>query len=129
MPSRSATSVGWRGKRSRRAEKSWGGMTQPRYGAEIRGQIIPHDTLERLWVCGECGSRLVTRYVEGTWVTQCAGHPEHSDQGFIHWKSHNYLMAARAERDARAGDVLAHLPEALRKEITNADFGTNRPAS
>ena len=105
--------------------KETGTMTQNRDGAEIRGQFIRHNDLQRFWVCGTCGAPLVTRCREGEWTTECAKDRNHPGSEFVTAKTWMYREQREARRNAGAQEVLAHLPTELRKEIERAYQGTD----
>jgi len=83
----------------------------------IRGQFVRHSTAARDWVCGECGSRVVTRHTGAGWRTVCFDHPEHDDQTFVHKHHWAYLDAWRQMDTIKASEVFDHLPTELQAAI------------
>lgn len=47
----------------------------PRYS-----RLVLHDTARRDYICG-CGSRLITRNINGRWMTVCEHSPNEHEQG------------------------------------------------
>jgi hypothetical protein len=92
-------------------------MNQNNNHATIRGHAILHSTLRRDWVCGTCGSPLVTKWTGEGWRTLCAADASHDDQRFIHSGTWTYLESKRAMATARAADVFAHLPPQMQAGI------------
>ena len=84
----------------------------------IRGQGIRHSTAARDWLCGVCGSGLVTKW-DGGWVTVCANDASHPADEFIHRHSVAYLEHKALLDAAIAQDVLDHLPDALKEAIND----------
>jgi len=79
----------------------------------VRGRDILHSTLRRDYVCGECGSRLTTRWFEDAphWRTVCFQDTGHASSQFVTsttWEIQKAMATAMAE------DVLIHLPDHVR---------------
>lgn len=87
---------------------------QDRHGATVKGKHIAHATLVKLWVCGECGSRLKTVYRDG-WYTVCSKDPEHSK--IMHRDAYAHVAAREQDAAIKAADILSHLPADLQAEI------------
>ena len=94
-------------------------MNQSRDFITIRDIPVRHSTAARDWVCGTCGSRLVTRYSDTAphWRTVCAGDESHDSQQFIHQSTMEYLEHREAMNAAMAEDVFKHLPPELQAAI------------
>ena len=85
----------------------------------VRGEPIWHSVAQRDWVCGECGSRLLTRWFDSkpNWRTVCTGDADHLPDAFIHKGTWAYRQAQTVLETEQAQDVLAHLPTELRAAI------------
>ena len=83
----------------------------------VRGRAIRHTTAARDWVCGVCGSRLVTRFMIDGWATMCANDDEHDPDKFVHKQSWAHMEHRRLTEAAQAQDVLDHLPLELQAAI------------
>ena len=94
-------------------------MTNDRDGVVIRGEYRLHSTLRRDWVCGTCGSRLVTRWFTDAphWHTVCANDVGHPADDFVHGKTWAYREYKRMVEAAQAQEVFAHLPPELQAAI------------
>jgi len=96
-------------------------MNQTRDHVIIRGRAVLHSTACRDWVCGECGSRLVTRYLGATpewkWATICSQDKEHSPDNFIHKQSQAWREHEKLKEAATAQDIFRHLPQELQEAI------------
>ena len=92
-------------------------------GQTLKGHYILHSTLRRDFVCGECGSRLITKLHMNEesrrceWRTVCAADPEHSPSGFIHTNQAARREAERLTESLRAREVFRHLPQELQEAI------------
>ena len=88
-------------------------MLQDRDTVTIRGKRILHSTARRDYVCGECGSRLTTRFFENVhnWRTVCTSDSSHDSAKFVTSTAWEYC---KATNDLAAQDVLAHLPADVR---------------
>ena len=84
----------------------------------IRGQRIRRTTAVRDWLCGTCGSCLVTRWAPDGWLTVCSNDADHDPQAFVHYGTWEYLEHRRQIDAANAQDVFAHLPPELQAAIT-----------
>ena len=84
----------------------------------VRGQAIRHTTAVRDWVCGECGSRLVTKFLPDGWRTICSRDFEHDPDKFVHKQSWAWMEHRRLTETAQAKDVFDHLPAELQASIT-----------
>ena len=94
-------------------------MTQDRDGLTIKGRHVLHSTACRDWLCGTCGSKLVTRWFEDApnWRTVCTADDHHDPDEFVHGSTWAYLEA-RQQMDAMKGrEVFAHLPDELQAAI------------
>lgn len=80
--------------------------------------------LERNYRCGTCGSRLVTRVIDGEWVTLCPKVAAHRE--FVRAGTVDCLRAREVMKELEAQDVLAHLPEELRREIEGGRSANKR---
>ena len=92
-------------------------MNQTREHVVIRNQRILHSTAVRDYLCGECGSGLVTRYLDSGWATVCARDASHPVDGFVHrmaWQAEEARLDLEADR---AEMVFTHLPPELRAAI------------
>lgn len=90
-----------------------------RYGTLVRGKRIIHSTLRRDWRCGECGHRLVTLYDPDVGMaTVCGKNRAHDPDHFVTGKAWDYAQAQRQLENARASDILAHLPADVQASIT-----------
>jgi len=85
----------------------------------IDGRAVLHATACRDWVCGECGSRLTTRWFDEApnWRTVCASEPDHDADNFVHRSTWAYMEHRRLTGDAQAADVFANLPPELQAAI------------
>jgi len=85
----------------------------------IRENDVLHATARRDWVCGACGSRLITIWREDAphWHTVCAKNADHEPDSFVHKGTWEYLEHHRLTEAAQAEDVLAHLPADLQAAI------------
>lgn len=95
-------------------------MNQDRDFLTIKGQRVRHTTAQRDWVCGQCGSRLVTFYdvKDDCWTTRCFQSREHDNQSFVHSSTWAYTEARRMMKAIEAKDVFAHLPPEMQAAIT-----------
>jgi len=93
-------------------------MTDREY-ISVRGIAIRHTTAVRDWLCGECGSRLVTRWVADAphWRTVCSDNADHDSEKFVHQSSWAYIEHRRQREAAQAQDVFTHLPDELQAAI------------
>ena len=104
---------------------------QDRSGAMVRGRHILHTTLCRDYVCGECGSRLVTlarqNYAERRtdWLTVCASDHAHDLDGFITSAAWEYRRMEAAMDAAEARDIFNHLPAEMRAMIERGENDGN----
>jgi hypothetical protein len=102
-------------------------MTQDRDFVSVRGIAVRHTTAARDWVCGECGSRLVTRYIHDSdptqsgWRTICHNEPKHSSDNFVHKNSWAYIEHRKLKEAAQAQDVFSHLPAELQAAIEGTE--------
>jgi len=94
-------------------------VTQSRDFITIGPIQVRHSTACRDWVCGTCGSRLVTRYYADRlwWRTECAANSAHDDQKFIHKSTQEYIEHRELMDAAQAQDVFEHLPAELQAAI------------
>ncbi len=94
-------------------------VTQTRDYVIIRDIPVRHATAVRDWVCGTCGSKLVTRYYADRlwWRTECAANSAHDDQAFVHYSTWEYLKHRDYMDAAQARDVFEHLPPELQAAI------------
>ena len=85
----------------------------------VKGVAILHITACRDWVCGQCGSRLVTYWFDDApnWRTVCVGDATHGADGFVHRSTWAYMEHRRLTGEARAEDVFANLPPELQAAI------------
>lgn len=89
---------------------------QDRYGIHVNAVItVSHDTADRDYRCGECGSRLVTRYVDGQWLTMCARDSSH--EGIVHKAKWAAQQQRELQQQEVAREVMAHLPAELQAAI------------
>ena len=74
-------------------------------GQRVGNRWVFHATLCRDWICGTCGSRLVTRWYSDKpyWRTVCATSPAHPTEKFI-------TQATWAMQKAEAVEVFDNLP-------------------
>ena len=94
-------------------------MSQSRDFVSVRGIAVRHTTAQRDWLCGECGSRLATRWYEDAphWRTLCIADPDHDPDKFVHKSSWAYIEHRRLTEAAQAQDVFDHLPAELQAAI------------
>ena len=85
----------------------------------VRGRAIRRTTAVRDWVCGVCGSRLVTRWSAEPphWQTVCFAEPMHEQDEFVHKQAWAWMEHRRLTEAAEAEDVLDHLPPELQAAI------------
>ena len=90
-------------------------MNQDRDFITIGTIRVRHSTAVRDWVCGKCGSRLKTIFVEDAphWLTVCAWDNAHHPDHFIHKSTAEYLKHREFMDAAQAREVLEHLPAEL----------------
>jgi len=98
-------------------------VTQSRDYLTIRDIQVRHSTACRDWVCGTCGSKLVTRYYADRlwWRTECAAMSAHDDQKFVHHSTWEYLQHRDYFDAAEAREILNHLPAELQAAIQAAE--------
>ena len=100
---------------------------QDRNGATVRGRHVPHATLCRDYVCGECGNRLITLGSQNNeerrtdWLTFCSGNHEHDAGGFITSAAWEYRRMEAAMEAAGAQDIFNHLPAEMQVTITKGE--------
>ena len=110
---------------------SQGAVVQDRNGATVRGKHILHVTLCRDYVCGECGSRLVTlarqNYEERRtdWLTVCANDHGHDADSFITSAAWEYRQVEAQMEAAEAQDIFNHLPAEMQAMITKGENDGN----
>ena len=93
-------------------------MTQDRYGITIDGKHFIHSTVQRDYLCDECGSKLATRWFEdepGHWRTVCTADPSHD--GIIHKMRAAYIEQEQMVGAIIAADVWDGLPQELREQL------------
>lgn len=92
-------------------------------GMTIRGKWVRHTTLQRDFVCGECGGGLALRAYpheverRTEWRTVCVANPGHDPNSFIHKHYAAALKSQRLMEQAEARDILAHLPAEFQTAI------------
>ena len=98
-------------------------VTQTRDFLQIGPIQVRHSTAARDWVCGTCGSKLVTRYYADRlwWRTECAQNSAHDDQKFVHKSTWEYLEHREYMDTAQAREVFEHLPAELQAAIQAAE--------
>lgn len=82
---------------------------------EINGKPILHSTARRDYVCGNCGSRLVTLFLDGEWKTVCSVDMKHSP--FVTDREWQALTTKQMIRAEVGREVFANLPDELKKSI------------
>ena len=92
--------------------------SQDRHGVTIRGERVLHSVAARDWYC-ECGYKVVTRWFEDEphWRSVCPDNERHDPDGFIHTGSIPYVQFQVAQEEARAQEVLRHLPTELQEIV------------
>jgi len=85
----------------------------------VRGIAVRHTTAQRDWLCGECGSRLATRFLGAAphWRPICTNDAGHDPDKFVHKQTWAYIEHRRHMDAARAQDVFDHLPAELQAAI------------
>ena len=86
-------------------------------GLQIRDRLISHGALRRDWLCGTCGSRLVTKWMNGGWATVCANNAAHPADVFLTKSAWQRWRSEQLAEEAIAQDILAHLPPEVRAAI------------
>ena len=78
-----------------------------------------HSTLQRDWVCGICGGRLVLRWFEDSpmWRTVCMNDQSHHPDNFVHKASWAYIEAQHQMDHLQAQEIFSHLPPELKAAI------------
>ena len=97
---------------------------QTRDAVTIRNRAIPHRTACRDYVCGTCGSALVTR--AAPWRTVCAEDEAHPISEFVTKMAWRTEEARLALEDDRARMIFQHLPSDLRAAIQEQERETCR---
>ena len=95
-------------------------MTYDHNNVWVQGRPVLHSVARTSWVCGICGSRLVTRFCDESphWRTVCAKNPQHHPDQFVHQSRWAYIEAQQRMDAMIADDVLVHLPPELQTAIT-----------
>jgi len=88
----------------------------------IKGKAVRHTTAARDWVCGACGSRLVTHFYPDAphWRTVCHQDEGHDPDEFVHQSTWAYVEGQRLLEAEQAKEVFAHLPLELQTAISTA---------
>jgi len=99
--------------------------SQDRYGVTIKGKHVPHNAAARDWYCS-CGYKVVTRWFEEEphWRSVCSNDKDHDPDEFVHTKAIPYVQFRVQAEEARAAEVLKHLPTELQETVKgeqNAD--------
>lgn len=82
----------------------------------IRGRNILHSTACRDYVCGVCGNRLTTVFVDG-WQTVCTADRAHSPDEFVTSATWEYCKAEKVLLAEQGREIFAHLPAELQAAI------------
>ena len=92
---------------------------QTRNYVYINGHQVLHATVCRDYVCGVCGSRIVSRWFADKphWRSVCSLDPTHGTESFVTRSSLARREAQSALNQDRANEVFNHLPAALKAAI------------
>lgn len=94
-------------------------MSYDRDYTTVKGKPRLHTTLQRDWVCGTCGGRLVLRWFEEApnWRTVCFDNPTHEPDGFVHSSSWAYREDRQRMEAMTADHIFKQLPDELQESI------------
>jgi predicted RNA-binding Zn-ribbon protein involved in translation (DUF1610 family) len=83
----------------------------------IKGKQVRHDTAARDYVCSTCGGGLITRCIDGQWLTMCCRDNTHDPDTFIKQATWQAIQTRRMIEAEKAREVFANLPADVQAAI------------